>query len=136
MAVTYELVIIGHTSAEDFIARMYDDTLPAPVFVPSNRAVAADETQRFGFWITLLEDEHGYFQDGDWEIEPARYLDVEFRVDKEADPETVHANVRRFVDRALATGDEDVALMNNHFTLVLERVDGRVRRMPSSFWDD
>ena len=57
-------------------------------------------------------------------------------MDKEADPETVHANVRRFVDRALATGDEDMALINNHFTLLLERKDGKVRRVPSSFWDD
>ena len=57
-------------------------------------------------------------------------------MDKEADPETVHANVRRFVDRALATGDEDMALMNNSFTLLLERKDGDVRRVPSSFWDD
>ena len=132
MAVFYELVIVGTTTADEFLARVYDDSLPAPVF----EGHAADENARLGFSLTLLEGRDGYFEDEDWEIEPARYLDVEFRVDKEADPETVHANVRRFVDRALATGDEDVALINNHFTLMLERVDGKVRRVPSSFWDD
>ena len=136
MAVTYDLIIIGDTSAEDFVARVYDDALPPPAFKPSNKAQAADENERLGFWLTLLEGRDGYFQDEDWEIEPARYLDVEFRVDKDAEPKAVHANVRRFVDRALATGDEDMALINNSFSLLLERKDGEVRRVPSRFWDD
>ncbi|RKQ92068.1 hypothetical protein C8N24_1907 [Solirubrobacter pauli] len=128
MAVFYNLIIIGDTTADDFIARVYDDALPAPAFTPSNKAVAADETARLGFTLTLLETTDGYFQDDDWEIEPPRYLDVGFRVDKDADPEQVRANVDRFVDRALATGDEDMALINNGNTLLLERTDGEVRR--------
>ena len=86
MAVTYDLIIIGDTSAEDFVARVYDDALPPPAFEPSNKAQAADENERLGFSLTLLEGRDGYFQDEDWEIEPARYLDVEFRVDKERRP--------------------------------------------------
>ena len=70
MAVTYDLIIIGDTSAEDFVARVYDDALPPPAFEPSNKAQAADENERLGFWLTLLEGRDGYFQDEDWEIEP------------------------------------------------------------------
>jgi hypothetical protein len=135
VAVFYDLILIGDLSADDFVARVYDDALPAPTFAPSNKARVADETQRFGFWLTLLEGTDGYFQDDDWEIEPARYLDVEFRVDKDSPPEQVNVNVRRFVERALATGDEDAALINNGNTLLLERRDGQVRRVPSAFWD-
>ena len=132
MPIFYELVIVGTTTADEFVARVYDDTLPAPVF----EGHAADETGRFGFWLTVLAGTNGYFQDDGWKIEPARYLGVDFRVDKHASPKQVHAGVRRFVDRALATGDEDMALVNNGNTLLLERVNGEVRRVPSSFWDD
>jgi hypothetical protein len=136
MAIFYELIIVGATTPDDFIARVYDESLPAPVFRPSNRAVAADEYARLGFWLSLMPAEHGYFEFDDFKLEPARYLAVSFDIDKDTPPKTVHANVRRFVDRALATGDEDMALINNGDFLLLERRNGEVRRVPSSFWED
>ena len=136
MAVTYDLIIIGDTSAEDFVARVYDDALPPPGLRALQQGPGGGRERAARLLAHAARRQRRLLPGRDWEIEPARYLDVEFRVDKDAEPKAVHANVRRFVDRALATGDEDMALINNSFTLLLERKDGEVRRVPSSFWDD
>jgi hypothetical protein len=114
MALEYALIVVGRTSAEQMRAR-----LDVPVSAP--------------FSVTLHGGKHGYFESDDWALEPDKYLHVGFRAEKEADPQVL---ARNMIERALATGDEDMAFIQNGEVLVLERTGGEVRRLPVGFWNN
>src|SRR3954447_21317148 len=117
MALEYALVVVGRTSAERLRARLD---------VPENAP----------FTITSHRGEHGYFESEHWPLEPDRYLHVGFRADKGADPQRLARSLIDAVERALATGDEDMAFIQNGEVLVLERACGEIRRLPVGFWNN
>ena len=117
MAIEYALVVVGRTPVEQM-----RDRLDVPDDAP--------------FSVTLHRGKRGYFESDDWTLEPDRYLRVGFRVDKEADPQFVARTLIDVVQRALATGDEDMAFIQNGDVLVLERTGGEVRRLPVGFWNN
>jgi hypothetical protein len=87
--------------------------------------------------VTITRGKDGYFADDDlgWELEPKRYVRATFRAANERSDEAA-TTVAALVQRVLDGGDEDLALLQLGEHLLLERANGEVRRVPSSFWDD
>ncbi len=117
MALEYALIVVGRASVSEMRARL-DVSADAP------------------FGVSLRRGKRGYFESGAWTLEPDTYLQVGFRVDKEADPRNVARSLVDVVERALAGGEEDIAFIQNGDVLVLERVGGEVRRLRVGFWDN
>jgi hypothetical protein len=130
VALDYTLAVIGPTRPEAMAERL--------------GFARGDFESRRGVWtarvplfiLTLRRAEHGYFADEEqgWALEPARYLDVGFRLDKFRSLEATEA-VSALVERALATGGEDMAYLGPEFHVRLERVAGVVRRFPGGVWE-
>lgn len=132
MAIEYALVVLGRTSPEDMASRL---GLERSDFERSKGVWTADLRRERGFILILRSARRGYFESDDWTLEPDRYLHVGFRADKAADPQMRDRNLLGTVERALATGDEDMAFIQNGEVLVLERTGGEVRRLPVGFWN-
>jgi hypothetical protein len=130
VALDHTLAVIGATRPEEMAERL--------------GFTRGEFQRRHGVWtarvplfiLTLRTAEHGYFADEEqgWALEPRRYLDVGFRLDKFRSLEAVAA-VSALVERALATGGEDMAHLGPDFHVRLERVDGVVRRFPGGVWE-
>ena len=133
MAIEYALVVPGRTSPRTW--------RPASAWNGATSSVSkgvwtADLRRDRGFILTLRRAKDGYFESDDWTLEPDKYLHVGFRADKAADPQVRDRNLLDMVERALATGDEDMAFIENGDVLVLERTGGEVRRLPVGFWNN
>ena len=121
MAIEYALVVLGHTSPEDMASRL---GLPRRAFAISKGVWTADLRRQRGFILYLRSAKDGYFECDEWRLEPDRYLYIGFRADKAADPQLRDRNLLETVECALATGDEDIAFIQNGEILVLERTGG------------
>ena len=133
MAIEYALVVLGRSVPEDMASRL---GLQRRDFEISKGVWTADLRRERGFILILRSARHGYFESGDWRLEPDRYLYVGFRADKAADPQMRDRTLFATVERALGTGDEDMAFIQNGEVLVLERTGGEVRRLPVAFWNN
>jgi hypothetical protein len=133
MALEYALIVLGRTRPEDMVSRL---GLERRDFELSKGVWTADLRRERGFILHLRSAKHGYFESDDWTLEPDKYLHVGFRADKEADPQFLARSLIDTVERALATGGEDMAFIQNGEVLVLERTGGEVRRLPVGFWNN
>ena|SRR5690349_11071778 len=133
MAIEYALVVPGRTSPEEMASRL---GLERGDFEVSKGVWTADLRRDRGFILTLRRAKDGYFESDDWTLEPDKYLHVGFRADKAAPPQVRDRNLLDLVERALATGDEDMAFIENGEVLVLERAGGELRRVPVGFWNN
>ena len=139
MALVYEFVLDGAISLDEIAARVFPGRTER--FVPFEDILTADCYQEFGFGLTLRSDRNGYFGalvDGeDWEWEPASYVGVTFRMDKDLDRQIVGPrNMLEIVARLLATGSEDAVLMFNGDSLLLTRFGGVIRKYDRPMWWD
>jgi hypothetical protein len=129
MAADYTLVVVGMTSPKALAERMGFEF--ADVHVKEG-VWTADARERLGLCMVLRRGRDGRFGAGDWTLRPRRYTYADLRADKELAVKAWRSAVR-LAERVLQTGDEDVALIAFDRHLVLERVDGVVRRLPGDF---
>jgi hypothetical protein len=139
MAIEYWLTLAGDVPVEQVAER----ALPDPDERPTGTAplLAADLYDRYGFFITVLAGKNGYIDAesdaGMWEWEPANYVEVTFRMEKNADPDRALLNMLEVVRRVLETGSEDAALVQNGNSLLLTRFDGElVKHRRDSWWSN
>jgi hypothetical protein len=134
VALEYRLTLAGDTAVPDVVER----ALPEHAGTGESGFVLYEDR---GFLLTVTSGRDGYFDaesDGDeyWEWEPASYVNVEFRLDKDHIADATR-NMLDVVARVLATGAEDAALVLDGNALLLTRTDGAVRKHRSdTWWDD
>lgn len=137
MALEYRLTLAGSTPP----AQMAERALPVPVESPAEIApvLRASLYDTHGFAVTIRAGQRAYVSaesdSGLWEWEPATYVSVGFRMDKEADHEWEVVNMLTIVRRILETGPEDAALVFNGDVLLLTRLDGvLVKHRRDGWW--
>ena len=125
MAIEYALVVPGETSVEEMWRRLHEAQTEPTV---RNGVWSADEWNTSGYLISVHRGFDGYFEVGDWIREFDQYLNVGFRENSDGSPPVLARNLLGLVQRVLDSGDEDLWLSVNGEELILERVDGEVRR--------
>jgi hypothetical protein len=136
MALEYRLTLAGTTPVNQIAER----ALPEPDDRPTGTAplLSSDLQEKYGFDVIIRSGQHDYVElesdDGMWVWEPATYVSVAFRFDKEADLTASVLAMLAVVRRVLDTGPEDCALGLNDNVLVLARFDGRVTRRNQDNW--
>jgi hypothetical protein len=136
MATEYRLTLAGSTPVE-----VAERALPDPVERPTGtpRLLAADLYDRYGFGLTVLGGQQGYLDaetdHGLWEWEPATYVDLTFRMEKNADSDRAVVAMLPVLRRVLQTGPEDAALVLNGNWLLLTRIDGVLVKHRASWWE-
>jgi hypothetical protein len=136
MAIEYRLILAGRSPVEQVAER----ALPDPDERPAGPALplVADLFDRYGFEVTVRASENGYFDAesdaGLWEWEPADYVAVTFRMDKDADDHHALLNMLTVVQRVLNSGAEDAALILNGNWLLLTRFHGGLVKHRRDAW--
>jgi len=136
MATQYRLILAGGASLEQVAERALPDPDDRPTGTP--RLLAADLYDRYGFEATVRAGENGYYDaesdNGMWEWEPATYVAVTFRMEKNADSDRALVAMLLAVRRVLLSGPEDAALVLNGNWLLLTRRDGVVVKHRRDNW--
>ena len=136
MSIEYRLTIAGNVPVNLVAERAFPDPSERPTGTAS--LLSADLYDRSGFGVTIRADHNGYVEiesdQGIWEWEPETYLDLTFRMDKDADPNWAVINMLTVVRRVLATGPEDIAFTFNIDSLLLTRFDGTLVKHNRGGW--
>jgi hypothetical protein len=138
MAIEYRLVLSDSTPVERVAERALPDPDERPTGTPA--LLAADLYDRYGFEVTVRAGQNGYFEAesdiGVWEWEPALYVAVTFRMEKNTDPDRSVPNILAVVRRVLDTGSEDAALILNDNWLLFTRFgDTLVKNRRDTWWN-
>jgi hypothetical protein len=139
MAIEFSLILSGPTAPEGIISRLHPAESGRPEFIRLDGIWVADERERLGFILRLRQGEQGYFEaeagDEVWTWEPDVYVNLGFVLEKEAPRPTAYRQMLEMVERVLATGNEDAALIQNGNYLLLRRRAGKLHRVPAGFWN-
>ncbi|GIM89276.1 SitI3 family protein [Paractinoplanes toevensis] len=136
MAIDYNLYLAGNPPVE-VVAQW---AFPALDDRPTGTVpfLTADLDEKYGYDVVVTSGENAYIDvvtdDGGWEWEPETFVLVAFRLDKEADRPTAIDNVLSAVQRVLAAGEQDAALVLNGDILLLSRLDGVVAKHRRGAW--
>jgi len=136
MATHCRLTLAGTASPEQVAERALPDPDDRPTGTP--QLLAADLYDRYGFEVTVRAGENSYYDaesdNGLWEWEPATYVAVTFRMEKNADSDRALVAMLLAVRRVLQSGPEDAALVLNGNWLLLTRRDGVVVKHRRDKW--
>ncbi|WP_433718047.1 SitI3 family protein [Actinoplanes sp. CA-051413] len=137
MATEYRLTLAGSTLPVLIAERALPEQDERPTGTP--QLLAADLSERYGFEVTVRAGQNGYFDaetdTGMWEWEPAAYVAVTFRLDKDAEPDRAVGAMMLIVRRLLQTGPEDAALVLNGNWLLMSRFGGvLVKHRRDKWW--
>ncbi len=139
MALVYDLILIGSSSAEQVAERALPKADERPSGTPPLLR-SADLQDRYGFNVSVLSREFGYIavesDDGMWEFEPDAHVTVTFYIDKSAELDWSIANMLTVVRRLLDSGEEDVALILDGDFLILTRLEGTLTKHRRTTWWD
>lgn len=137
MATEYRLILAGSTPVEQVAGR----ALPEPDERPAGTAplLAADLYDRYGFEVTIRAGQNGYFDaesdNGMWEWEPASYVAVTFRMEKNDDSDRALIAMLAVVRRLSDSGSEDAALVLNGNWLLFARFGGVLVKHRRTWWE-
>jgi hypothetical protein len=136
MAVEYALTLAEGSPIDQVARRAFPEPAERPTGTPP--LLAADLYRRYGFEVTVLGGRHGYVDvatdRGRWEWEPTSYVSLDFRIDKDAEPEWAVVNMLSCVRRVLDSGPEDAALALNGDVLLLTRLNGVLVKHDRDGW--
>lgn len=137
MALEYQLVLPLDIPIVQVAERAFPDPVERPT--GTNPLHSADLSDRYGFEISILAGENGYFDavsdTGPWLWQPRSYVLLNFRMDKFADPARLVGNMLDVVRRVLDSGPEDAALLFNGDLLLLTRLGDNVAKHRRNWWN-
>ena len=136
MSLDYRLTLAGAIPVEQIAER----ALPSPDERPTGTAplLSVRLAERYGFDVSVHAGRNGYVDalsdNGEWEWEPADYVDVSFHVDKVTEMDVVAINLLTVTRRVLNSGPEDAALVLNGDILLLARFQGALVKHNHEKW--
>ncbi|WP_433791535.1 SitI3 family protein [Actinoplanes sp. CA-252034] len=139
MALVYDLILIGGSSAEQVAERALPKEDERPTGSPALLR-SAELQDRYGFNVSILSREVGYIaaesDDGVWELEPGANVTVTFYLDKSAELDWSIANMLTIIRRLLDSGDEDAVLVLDGDFLIFTRLEGTLTKHRRATWWD
>ena len=139
MAIEYRLILAGDETVERVAERAFPDPADRPAGPAGPAAVlVAFLYERYGFEVRVRAGRDGYFEaesdGGDWLWEPAAFVAVTFRLEKDGEPGRAVRAMLAVVGRVVDSGSEDMAFLFNGDWLLLDRRDGNLVRHRRDAW--
>lgn len=139
MAIEYRLTLVGDVPLEH-VARLAAPNASERLTRTGKRMLTANLDHDCGYTVDISAGSDGYYDaeaDGSqWVWEPDAYVDVDFRMCKDAPSDAAILNMLTAVARVLAGRTEDAALVMNGNWLLLTRLGGVLRKHNLAEWYD